>query len=227
MLLDVVPDPALEEDRAGRHGVDPHAVGGGRVGELAGVGQQRGLHGAVGALIRWQFGEHARDAGDQHDRPGAGVDQRRHRGAAASHAVHQVDVERRLPQRLLVGVGCERHVSHEDVEPAELLDGPADPGLVGVGVGDVHRFPPGRVSQLGHRGGHPVGAAGADRDPRALVDERAGDGEPDPPRGPGDDRLLAVQFQIHVLLRSVNADRGPCLAGSRGEVSETSAETRP
>ena len=134
----------------------------------------------------------------------------------------QVGAQRLLPRvdrEMAEGQGQRvRRIVDDDVQPAELVDGPVDEGVDGVDVAHVRRHADG-LAALGpqvrfHRRAG-VGLAARDRDLRSGRQQALGDGVADPPRAAGDDRDSARQVvqraefgAVHVRLLGRCAHRG-------------------
>ena len=131
--------PQLGGDRAGRDGVDEHAVGGEAVGEDARQRQLGGLGHRVGGVR--QRRALARRRGHVDDPPAAARGHPRRGRAHEAHRRHHVQLPLRAP--VLVGELVERPrearagVVDEHVDAAHLLGAGGDDALVDLGVGDV------------------------------------------------------------------------------------------
>ena len=111
--------------------------------------------------------------------------------------MHQIDVERRLPERFVVSVDQRSNVPDEDVETAKVLDGPVDPCLVSTQISDVHRFTPCSIAEFGDGCRDALCATRTNRHLRTFVNQRSSDLEANPPRAAGDDGAFAIESEIH------------------------------
>src|SRR5207237_1425465 len=127
----------------------------------------------------------------------------------------RVDGQRALPliERQLFGLGPARvaGVVDQQVDPAELVEGPrdraADPLLVGDVAGNRQRRALGAtvgagvaaLTDLGRDRLDLVGRAGQQDDRAALVGQRERGRAADPPTGPGHDRDLITQAHRRIV----------------------------
>jgi hypothetical protein len=197
--------PGVDEhgrgDAEGRHAVDPDAVRAELAGRVLGEADDGVLGGGVG--VRAEAAEHARDAGDGDDAPGAA---RRHGQRRVLH-----------PERGAQRVDAENAVELAGVQGEDAPGGarlPAQhPGVAAVGVepaavarqGKVHGAPD--VLLHGHVAAHEAGPRAQrrrqrvprglvdvrDHHPRPVLDEQPHDGLADPARAARHNGHLPVQ----------------------------------
>ena len=113
---------------------------------------------------------------------------------------HDVDLEAAPPGFLVHALGERADIGDEDVEAAERLGGLRHPGAQRLGVGHVDHAAPAlhplageRRDGLVHRGF----VARAQRHIASLGRQLLGDGAADAARAAGDDRVLALEIEIH------------------------------
>ncbi len=100
-------------------------------------------------------------------------------------------------------LGQRADIGDEDVEAAERLGGLVDPGAQRLCVGHIYPPAPALHAQIRERRHNLVHyglMASAQRDIAALGRQQLGDGATDPARAAGDDRILALEIEIHIPL---------------------------
>ena len=124
VLLDHLPDPALEIDGAGRDHIGADAGLGILAGEALGLMDQRGLDRPIGACA---VGLGGRDRGDQDEggvAPGFGRSlEERLGGIEGMDGPEHVEPEVLLPGLRRIALGHGAGIGDQDVDPAEFLAG--------------------------------------------------------------------------------------------------------
>ena len=200
VVLDVLPEAAVEVCVAWRDRVGADSLGGELSAQPGGIVDQRRLEDAIGAGSKVDFD--ARDARNDDDGAGIGLLQMRQRRFHRVHGVHHVDGEFLLPGFELRRRRERADIGHDDIEPAELGSHVVDPLAHRRPVADIER-----TARRAHAGRGECGdrllhiglGARTNRDIGALCRELIRDRPADSLRAARHQRLPALQAKIHVF----------------------------
>ncbi len=113
---------------------------------------------------------------------------------------HDVDLQAAPPGIVVHALRQRADIGDEDIETAERRRSLDHPGAQRLGVGNIRDTAPALHPFAGesrHRFAHRRLVAGADRHVAALVRQQFGDGAADAARAAGDDRVLALEVEVH------------------------------